>query len=240
VTTTETAPSLLGITIRRATVVGRFFLVYGTILAVFLGVSLALASRSSFAASFPLVLPVFGATGSMGALSVFTSDRIKGTLEYLLAYGISPRRLFGEVLAASVVLVTIILSVGVSAGVGVYLARGNPWNETLTLGLGLYALPMTYASAAFATTVGMYWTALSSPRTGMNSPVGVAPLLGVLPPVAVLISVTTLAANGWISGSPQSAIDVGIVAMVLLVVVDLLLLALVGRLLLRERLLSPS
>ena len=135
--------SLLGVTIRRSTVLGRFFLVYGTAISLLLGISLDLTSASSFASAFPLLLPIFGAVGSMGGLTVFTSDRMKGALEYFLAYGISARRLFANVLVACLVLVTLILAVGGTVGVGLYLALGHPLTATLAQGLGLYGVPMT-------------------------------------------------------------------------------------------------
>lgn len=230
--------SLLGVTIRRSTVLGRFFLVYGTAISLLLGISLDLTSASSFASAFPLLLPIFGAVGSMGGLTVFTSDRMKGALEYFLAYGISARRLFANVLVACLVLVTIILVVGGTVGVGLYLALGHPLTATLAQGLTLYGVPMTYASAAFATTIGMYWTALSSPRTGMSSPIGLAPFLGILPPAAVLGIIVALAETGKFSTS--TVIDVAIISMVAVAAVVVLLLSLSGRLLRRERLLSPT
>lgn len=230
--------SLLGVTVRRSTVLGRFFLVYGTAISLLLGISLDLTSASSFASAFPLLLPIFGAVGSMGGLTVFTSDRMKGALEYFLAYGISARRLFANVLVACLVLVTIILVIGGTVGVGLYLALGHPLTATLAQGLALYGVPMTYASAAFATTIGMYWTALSSPRTGMSSPIGLAPFLGILPPVAVLGVIVALAETGKFSTS--TVIDVAIISMVAVAAVVVLLLSLSGRLLRRERLLSPT
>lgn len=231
-------PALLRLTIRRSTVLGRFFLVYGTALSAVLGVVLAVTSGPSFASGYSVVLPVFGAVGSMGGLSVFTSDRVKGALEYFLAYGLSPRRLFGNVLIATIVLVTVVIGIGMGAGVGLYLARGNPPSGTLVLGVGLYAVPMAYASAAFATIVGMYWSALSSPRTGMNSPIGLAPLIGVLPSVIVIVTIAILEAAGRIASG--GAIEVGVLGMAAVTIVTVVLLALSGRLLRSERLLSPT
>jgi hypothetical protein len=86
---------------------------------------------------------------------------------------------------------------------------------------------------------GMYWSALSSPRSSMNSPIGLAPLVGVLPPALVLISLTTLAAGGVV-GTMSEYLDVGLVGAAVVWVVTLGLLASVGRLLRSERLLSPA
>jgi hypothetical protein len=235
----EEPPSLLGITLRRSTVLGRFFLVYGVAIAVLLGLSLALVSGSSFAAAFPLLLPIFASVGSMGGLAVFTSDRLKGTLEYFMAYGVSPRRLFLNFLIASLVLVTIVLSVGVGVGFGVYLARGHAFTSDLALALGLYAVPMSYASTAFATTMGMYWSALSSPSAGLNSPIGLAPILGILPPVTTLLVVAALGVTGTTT-SVTTFYGIAVAAMIVVVVFVVLLLAMINRFLRRERLLSPA
>ena len=230
-------PSLLGITFRRATVSGRFFLVYGTVVSAFLGSVLALVSSSAFASAFPLFLPIFGVVGSMGGLTVFTSDRTKGVLEYLLAYGVSPRRIFVEILLTSLALVTIVVGVAVGVGLGLYVGRGHPVTVPLLLGLGLYGVPMAYACAAFAASAGMYWTALSSPRQGMSSPIGLIPMVGILPALATLGAIIALGLSG---GSSTEELEVLGAGLAVLGAVVLALLALLGRLLRRERLLSPA
>lgn len=231
-------PSLLGITIRRSTVLGRFFLFYGIGISVVLGAVFAITPGGTFSA-LPYIVPIFGAVGSMGSLQVFSSDRIKGTLEYFLAYGVSSRRLFANFLVAAIVLMSLVVGIGESVAIGVYLARGRAFSDIVALAFGLYAVPMSFATAAFATIVGMYWSALSSPRAGMNSPIGLAPFIGILPPVAVLVSITALAASG-IVGSPGEYLAVAVTGAVIVAAAALTLLALVGRLLRNERFLSPA
>jgi len=230
--------SLLPVTVRRATVTGRFYLVYGTVISLLLGVVLAHFSAPSFASSFPLFLPIFGVVGSMGGLVVFTSDRTKGVLEYLLAYGYSPRRLFANVLLTTVVLVSIVVGIAVSASLGAYSAEGHSVTSTLAIGLGVYAIPMTYACAAFASTVGVYWTALASPRQGMNSPVGLIPFVGILPALITLFVIIGIERSGPLSATSLLVVlgsAIGAVATFVIV-----LLGSMGRLLRRERLLSAA
>jgi hypothetical protein len=230
--------SLLSVTVRRASVTGRFFLVYGTVLSLLLGVLLAYFSGASFASSYPLFLPIFGVVGSMGGLVVFTSDRTKGVLEYLIAYGYSPRRLFANVLLTTLVLVSIVVGIGASVSLGVYFARGHTVTSNLAVGLGVYAVPMTFACAAFASTVGVYWTALSSPRQGINSPVGLIPFIGILPALATLFGIVALTLSGPLSTTTLLLIlgsAMGLVAIFVIV-----LLASMGRLLRRERWLSQA
>jgi len=230
--------SFLGPTIRRSLRSGRMVLVLGTAWSLILGVSIAIGSGSGFASSFPLVLPIFGSIAAIGALTVFTSDRTKGVLEYLMAYGITPRRLFANFIVAALVSISIVLVIAVGASVGVYVARGNRLSTNLLLLLGVYAIPMSYVSGAFATTVGMYWSALSSPREGMNSPLGITPFLGILPPVAVLLLIGVFGATVGIT-SDGFLLVTGI-ALTLVALTVLYLLANIGHLLRRERLLSNA
>jgi len=230
--------SLLSVMLRRASISGRFFLVYGTVLSVFLGVILAHFSASSFSSSFPLFVPIFGVVGSMGGLLVFTSDRTKGVLEYLIAYGYSPRELFANVLLTTLIMVSIVVGVGVTASLGVYFAEGNPLTSDLAVSVGVYAIPMTFACAAFASTVGVYWTTLSSPRQGINSPIGLIPFIGILPALVTLFVIVSIRLSGPLSTGTLLIVlgsAMGIVALLVIV-----LLVGMGRLLRRERFLSPA
>ena len=229
---------MLWITVRRASVTGRFYLVYGTAISILLGVLLAHFSGPSFAISYPLFLPIFGVVGSMGALVVFTSDRTKGVLEYLIAYGYSPRRLFANVLLTTLVLVSIVVGIGVSVSLGVYFAEGRTVTSTLAISMGIYAVPMTFACAAFASTVGIYWTALSSLRQGINSPVGLIPFIGILPALVTLFVITAIGLSGPVS-TTNLLLTLGS-AIGLVAVFVIVLLVSMGRLLRRERFLSPA
>ncbi len=231
-------PSLVGITIKRSATSGRFYLIYGSAVATLLAVALGLSGGTAFASAFPLFLPVLAVVGSMGGLTVFTADRMKGVLECLMAYGISPRRLFANVMLASLVLVTVVVAVGLGVGLGVYLAAGNSISLSLAESLGFYAVPMSYASAAFCATLGMFWTSLSSPAQGLSSPVGLAPLIGMVPPLVTVGVIGVLAATGLVTGSGLDLVALAAIGVVVIVVV--VLLSLTGRLLARERLLSPA
>jgi len=230
--------SLLSVTVRRAWVTGRFFLVYGTAISLLLGVLLAHFSGSAFASSYPLFVPIFGVVGSMGGLTVFTSDRTKGVLEYLIAYGYSPRQLFANVLLTTLALVSIVVGIGVSVSLGVYFAEGRSVTSTLAISMGVYAVPMAFGCAAFASTVGVYWTALSTPRQGINSPIGIIPFIGILPALVTLFVVVAVTLSGPLSTTTLLLIlgsGMGLVAIFVIA-----LLVSMGRLLRRERFLSQA
>ncbi len=230
--------SLLGITVRRSFTTGRFYLGYAIVMSLIFAIVMGLAGGASVDYVVPFLLPIFAVVGSMGGLTVFTNDRLKGVLEYLMAYGISPRRLFVDVLLASLVMVTTVLAIAMGAGVGFLLVRKHGVALEFALLLALYTLPMSYASTAFSATIGMFWTSLSSPRTAINSPIGLAPLVGILPAMVTFIALIGLSLTGHTSVTDFVLVAGGAVAALALVVI--LLLSMIGRLLRRERLLSPT
>jgi hypothetical protein len=228
-------PNLLGITMWRSLVLGRTFLLVGMGYTIVFALILGITSGASFNSAYPLILPIFSVVGAMGALMVFTNDRIKGVLEYLLAYGISPRRVFVNVLIAGLAITTILLGVSLGVGVGVRYASGQGVSIEFAQLVLVYALPMSYASVAFAATIGMYWTSLSSPRSGIGSPVGLIPFVGIGPPVATLVLVGYLLAT---TSVPFLLVAGSAEALVVFFVV--VLLTQIRRLMPLERLLSPT
>lgn len=223
-------PSLLGVTVRRSLVVGRISLLAGGVMVAFYSAAFGLGGPL-FTSIGTVVLPIFAVSGGLGGALVFTNDRTKGVLEYLVAYGISPRQVLLNALIAGLVSATIVLGVGVTAGLSTYLLRGYPLGLALPEALLGYTFPMSYLTVSMMTTVGVFWTSLSSPRAGMNSPLGLLPLLGVAPTASVLVLALAL--------HPYE-VPILLGAEVVIAVVVLSLLARSNRLLPPERLLSPA
>jgi hypothetical protein len=165
----------------------------------------------------------------------FSNDRMKGVFEYLIAYGVRPRILFATSLIASMAVMTILVGVSVGAVLGVSLVVWHGIPLDLSELVGLYSIPMSYTSAGLACMEGMYWTALSSPRGGMNSPIGLMPMVGVAPSALTWVVVEGVEAK---YGTGATLVVLG-VALALILGLTLTLLSLVGRLLRFERLLSP-
>lgn len=184
-------PTLLGITVRRTLVVGRVSVIVGCIMVTFYAAAFGLEGPL-FTSIGTLVLPIFAVSGGIGGALVFANDRTKGVLEYLVAYGLSARRILFNVLIAGLVQATIVLGVGTVAGVSSYLLSGYALTPQLPEALLTYTFPMSYLTVCMMTTVGVFWTSLSSPRAGMNSPIGVLPLIGVAPTSAALVLALSL------------------------------------------------
>jgi hypothetical protein len=232
---TSAPPSMIGTTIRRALVVSRTYLAVGTGMSVLYALILGFIGGPAFASAFPLVLPVVSVVGGLGGMMVFTNDRTKGVYEYLIAYGISPLRIFIDTLLGCLVLETIVVGVSCGVGFGAFLARGNTIGSTLATTMILYSLPMSYASVAFAASVGMFWTSLSSPREGMNSPLGMLPIVGFAPSLLTLLLTAVVAFR-----DPNQVLEVTSAAILVLVLLVVLLLRFAARLMRPERLLSPA
>jgi hypothetical protein len=226
-------PSLLSITLRRGLVAGRAYLAIGILVSLVLTVALLrTANRSTnFVAIFPLELPLFATLGAMGGLMLFVGDRSKGVLEYLISYGIRPRSLFVNCLLTTVMLSTVVMGCALVVGLVGFVATGNSISTNLENSILGYTIPMTYACSLLAVTCGIIWSTLSSPRSGLNSPVGIAPMLGIAPPVIVLVI-----AEG-VDKSAYYYVTVGASVGFLLLVVALLIAS--SRLMGRERYLSP-
>ncbi|HUZ80072.1 MAG TPA: hypothetical protein VMV28_05595 [Thermoplasmata archaeon] len=226
-------PSLTWTTIHRTLVIGRLYLAIGTGVSLLLTLILVFGAHSStaFVQTFPLEVPLFAVLGSIGGLMTFTSDRTKGVFEYLIAYGIRPRTLFINGLLSAAALTGLILGFALMVGLGLAAAEGVLLTPDLWKSIVLYTIPMSFAGALFTATVGMIWSSLSSPRTGINSPVGIAPMVGIAPTLLVLIVAET---------GPSSQfyyVTVGAAAVIIVGVV--ILLGLSGRLMGRERFVSP-
>ncbi|HEV8050201.1 MAG TPA: hypothetical protein VGP88_06365 [Thermoplasmata archaeon] len=227
------APNVTVTTIRRTLRIGWTYLAIGAFVSLLLtGILLFGVHRgSAFVTTYPLELPIFAVLGSTGGLMTFTSDRTKGVFEYLIAYGVRPRSLFVNGLLATITMASIVLGLALALGLGLAVATGITLTTDFLQTVALYTIPMSLAGALFTSTVGMIWTSISTPRTGMNSPVGLAPMVGIAPTVLVLVVAETLPSSEFYYFTAGAA------AAIVLAVVGLL--AASARLMGRERFLSP-
>ncbi|MHB8351404.1 MAG: hypothetical protein ACYDFT_01725 [Thermoplasmata archaeon] len=71
-----------------------------------------------------------------GTLTVFTSDRMRGLLECLVAHGLLLRRFFTNLLAGTLATTSIVVVLGVGSSVGSYVGPGNRVTTRLLLPVG--------------------------------------------------------------------------------------------------------
>ncbi len=144
------------------------------------------ASALLLSSTYTTLIPLFCIVGSMGPMMIFTADRDKGVLEYLMSAGANPSTFFTSTTMASLGLVTMLLVPSVIASTAaVYFLNGNVPLLFLE-NVAYFSIPMAYATVALESVAGMTWSALTRRRPGMNSPIGVAPVIGLIPVLIVI------------------------------------------------------
>jgi hypothetical protein len=181
---------------RRAANFGKVYLIMGIVLgivmsALYLSVPTALPSGTTqvpeMISQIPaLLLPIFAVIGSFGSLMIFVSDKDKGVYEYLIAYGVEPSRIFWSIALGAIGLVSVVLGISICANVAIALVRGA-LSLTYVEILIFYVIPISYAVTVFMNMAGMIWSSLAVRRSGINSPVGVISIIGVIPSMATLM-----------------------------------------------------
>ncbi len=222
--------SLMLINFKRALNYGKLYLIlaivisvlYGSVLTTLLngaGTSSSAAAgiSSSEVSQIPVViLPVFAIIGSFGSLMVFVSDKDKGVYEYLIAYGVEPSNIFWSIVVASFGLISIILIISVSSSVVIQSLSHVSISPTYVELIFFYVIPISYTATAFGNMAGMIWSALTRRRVGINSPVGLAPFLGIVPILIVLLLTSFVGSGGFILlvGSVSGALTLLVIVMV--------------------------
>jgi hypothetical protein len=177
---------------RRALSFGRVYLAIGMFLPLLFAIEISYSGGTAAApvlgGIYPLILPIAGVLGSLGALMIFSSDKEKGVYEYLIAYGVDASTIFWSVIVSTIGIVTLVLAVSLVVTIGAIAFTGG----ALTVGFGelilFYTVPLSYAATMFMSMAGMIWSQLTTRVVGVNSPAGIAPLLGIAPILAVLFA----------------------------------------------------
>jgi len=179
---------------RRALNFGRIYVVVGMFLPLLFAVQVSAAGgkagSSILGQIYPLLLPMFVVLGSLGALMIFSSDKDKGVYEYLIAYGVDASTIFWSIIVATMGIVTLVLTVSIGVTIAALVVTGG----TPSIGFGelilFYTIPLSYAATMFMSMAGMIWSQLTTRVAGVNSPAGIAPLLGIAPVLAVFFAAT--------------------------------------------------
>ena len=230
--------SLFRTSFRRAIGFGRIYLVLAAALPLFVGQTIGVnvpadASVPPIVSEiFPLMLPVFAAMGGVGALMVFVSDKSKGVYEYLIAYGVSTYDIFWSTVLATLGLVSVVLLVSLGGTVAVLLATGGSMPAAEIELLLTYSIPLSYAAAAFMSMSGMVWSFLTSRIAGVNSPVGLAPILGIAPVLLVFML------SGAVGPGAFTLLTAAATLVLVAAVVSMMVVA--NKKMVRERLLSEA
>ncbi len=229
--------SLFRTNFKRAISYGAVYLGTGLVISIlFGGIFSSIASVGgsvplAILEEFPLMLPMFVVIGCLGGLMIFVSDRSKGVYEYLIAYGVSTYEIFWSTVQVTLGLVTIILASSIAANMVMSLLIGGSIQPVMIELLLIYTIPLSYAGAAFMSMASMLWSSLTVRMVGVNSPVGLAPILGIVPVLAVYFL-------ALFDSSDFLLITVG--ATLILVALVIVMMVVANKKMSRERLLSDA
>ena len=204
---------------RRALNFGRIYLLVGMFLPVLFAVQISVAGGTAGSSVldqiYPLIIPVFVVLGSLGALMIFSSDKEKGVYEYLIAYGVDASTIFWSIIVATMGIVSLVLVVSLAVTIGTLVVT---WSA-LTVRFGelvlFYTIPLSFAATMFMSMAGMIWSQLTTRVAGVNSPAGIAPLLGIAPVLAVFFAATRVGSGDllYLVGGVSIAMIWAVVAM---------------------------
>ena len=191
---------------KRSISYGKVYLIIGGAISLLLSATVASsihnvtrAAGGAIVSEIPaLVVPLAAVMGSLGGLMIFASDKAKGVYEYLIAYGVNISSIFWSIVLATVGLVSLVLVISVSSTFAILLALGAPISYSFVEILIFYSIPISYTGAMFMSMAGMIWTSLATRRSGLNSPVGAAPMLGIAPILVVLILSSKVGSGNFI------------------------------------------
>ncbi len=176
---------LFKLNFKRTVSFSRIYIVIGMILPIFYsGVLFFIPDaslKSSIGSLYPLLMPLFIIIGSIGPLWIFTSDKRKGVYEYLIASGIEVSSVFWSVLMITAGIVTMLLAFVLISILIIFTLAGVQITVIMVETIIFFTIPISYSSSILTSTAGMIWASLSKSMTGVNSPVGLAPLLGIIP-----------------------------------------------------------
>jgi hypothetical protein len=237
--TRERPNSLVRTNFRRAIGFGRIYLIIGIVLPLILNQSVLGVNTTNvpsgsllLAELYPLALPLFAILGAVGGLMVFVSDKSKGVYEYLIAYGVNTYEIFWSTVIVTLGLVTVVLLGSLAATSLLLFATGGTLEPVAIELLLIYSVPLSYAAAAFMSMAGMVWSFLTTRVAGVNSPVGLAPILGIGPVLVVFL------AAEFVGPTNFALLTTGAAAVLLAAVILMLVVA--GKKMVRERLLSEA
>lgn len=162
------------------------------------GESAALATRYGLPASVsagaillyslvPAIIPLGAVIGSFSPLLLFVNDRSRGVYEYLLAFGKRPSDIFTGLVVSVIVISTILVAVPFCLTLVLIWIDGPVLVVPYLIEGAIYAIPMSYISPLFITGIAAIWVSLTKRSQFVNSPIGIAPIFGMAPIMAVLL-----------------------------------------------------
>lgn len=135
----------------------------------------------------PAVIPLGAVIGSFSPLLLFVNDRSRGVYEYLLAFGKRPSDIFASLVVSVVVISTILVAVPFCITLVLIWLEGPVLVGPYLIEGAIYSIPMSFIVPLFITGIAAIWVSLTKRVQFVNSPIGVAPMFGLIPVMIVLV-----------------------------------------------------
>ena len=202
------ATSFGRIHLRRSLTSSRAYLVLGLALPLLMIAVSVLAGRSSSSALalqlglpasvkasaallfllLPTMIPLAAVIGCFSPLLLFVNDRSRGVYEYLLAFGKRPGDIFSGLVVSVLAICGILLAVPIVLGTFLFAVDGPVLLPAFALEVAVYSVPMGLLAPLLVTGIAALWVSLTKRIQFVNSPIGIAPMFGMLPVLVVFIA----------------------------------------------------
>lgn len=134
---------------------------------------------------FPFIMPVFAITGSVMAPALYSEDKSNGFYEFIMSSTrIGTRDIFWSIILTGLAVSLIVLSVIVAVTLTLIQVVNGSVPFFFVRELATYSVPIAIAASLIVSSVSFVSEALTKKISFVNSPAGMAPIIGVI--VAVL------------------------------------------------------
>lgn len=146
---------------------------------------------------FPFMLPLFAVIGSSMTSALYSEDKTNGFYEFVLSSTrMGTKDIFWSIVLTSLIVSAIILAILLSIMIVVFLAANGSLPPSLNMILAIYTVPVTVIASLIGTSVAFLSEAMTRKISFVNSPAGLAPLIGVVITLIPLIMSQRLITTG--------------------------------------------
>lgn len=146
---------------------------------------------------FPFLMPIFAITGSVMAPALYSEDKSNGFYEFVMSSTrIGPRDIFWSIILTGLAVSLIVLSVIVVATLLLFQIVNGSIPFFFARELLTYSVPIAVVASLIVSSIAFVSEALTKRISFVNSPAGMAPIIGVIIAVIPLLFFETQVIGG--------------------------------------------
>lgn len=129
----------------------------------------------------PFIAPVFTVVGTMMAPALYSEDRENGFFEFILSSTrFETRDIFWAIILTAVIVAAITITIAIAEILTVFLVLNGSVPLLFLRELLVYTAPISIIAVLIGTSIAFASQALTKKMTFVNSPAGLAPVVGVI------------------------------------------------------------